>query len=55
MTPPPPLAAVVAVLGVFGLMVGSFLNVCIFRIPLGQSIVYAAVALHAVRPARSRW
>jgi leader peptidase (prepilin peptidase)/N-methyltransferase len=37
---PPPLPAVVALLGVFGLMVGSFLNVCIFRIPLGQSIVH---------------
>lgn len=27
------------VLGVFGLMVGSFLNVCICRLPAGQSIV----------------
>src|SRR5262245_8545130 len=26
-------------LGVFGLMVGSFLNVCIGRIPAGESIV----------------
>lgn len=28
-----------AVAGVFGAMVGSFLNVCIYRIPAGQSIV----------------
>ncbi len=28
-----------AILGVFGLMVGSFLNVCISRIPAGESIV----------------
>ena len=25
--------------GIFGLMIGSFLNVCIYRIPLGESIV----------------
>jgi len=33
----PPLFLVV--LGVFGLMVGSFLNVCISRIPAGESVV----------------
>jgi len=32
-------AAELCVLGVFGLMVGSFLNVCICRLPAGQSIV----------------
>jgi leader peptidase (prepilin peptidase)/N-methyltransferase len=31
--------AVVVLLSVFGLAVGSFLNVCIVRIPLGQSVV----------------
>jgi len=25
---------------IFGLMIGSFLNVCIYRLPLGQSIVF---------------
>ena len=29
-----------AVAGVFGALVGSFLNVCILRLPLGQSIVH---------------
>jgi leader peptidase (prepilin peptidase)/N-methyltransferase len=33
------LAGVLAVLGVFGLIVGSFLNVCIGRLPAGESIV----------------
>lgn len=31
--------AVLVVLGVLGLMVGSFLNVCIARIPAGESVV----------------
>ena len=35
-----PLGFVIAALALLGLMVGSFLNVCIFRIPLGQSIVH---------------
>jgi leader peptidase (prepilin peptidase)/N-methyltransferase len=30
--------------GVFGLMVGSFLNVVIYRVPIGKSIVYPASA-----------
>jgi leader peptidase (prepilin peptidase)/N-methyltransferase len=34
-----PPAAIVAALALLGLVVGSFLNVCIYRIPLGQSIV----------------
>ena len=38
MTPLPP-GVLVAALALLGLMVGSFLNVCIYRIPLRQSIV----------------
>jgi leader peptidase (prepilin peptidase)/N-methyltransferase len=34
------LALRLSVLGLFGLAIGSFLNVCIYRIPLGQSIVH---------------
>ena len=34
------LALELSVLGLFGLAIGSFLNVCIYRIPLGQSIVH---------------
>ena len=33
----------------FGLMVGSFLNVCIYRMPLGKSIGVPGLALHEVR------
>jgi len=36
--------AVVVVVGVLGLLVGSFLNVVIYRVPLGQSIVSPASA-----------
>jgi leader peptidase (prepilin peptidase) / N-methyltransferase len=36
MTPVP----VIAIAGVFGLLVGSFFNVCISRIPAGESIVF---------------
>jgi len=32
-------AALVVVVGLFGLLVGSFLNVVIYRVPLGKSIV----------------
>ena len=35
---------VVALAGVLGLIVGSFLNVCIFRLPRGTSVVWPASA-----------
>jgi len=39
---PPAVATVVA--AVFGAVVGSFLNVCIYRLPLGKSIVWPGSA-----------
>jgi leader peptidase (prepilin peptidase) / N-methyltransferase len=35
---------IAAFAGVFGLMVGSFLNVVIYRVPIGRSVVYPASA-----------
>ena len=32
--------AAIAVAGLVGLLVGSFLNVCIYRLPLGRSVVF---------------
>ena len=32
--------AMIAVAGLFGLLVGSFLNVCIYRLPLRRSVVF---------------
>jgi leader peptidase (prepilin peptidase)/N-methyltransferase len=37
----PPLFGLIAA-GAFGAIVGSFLNVCIYRVPLGKSIVWPA-------------
>ncbi len=37
------------VAGLFGLLVGSFLNVCIFRLPRGTSIVWPASACGSCR------
>ena len=41
MTTVPP-ALVITFFAAFGLIVGSFLNVCIYRLPLKQSIVWPA-------------
>ena len=42
-------ALVAAICGVFGLLVGSFLNVVIWRVPRRESVVVPAVALPALR------
>ena len=39
---------------VFGAVVGSFLNVCIYRLPRGESIVWPPLALPALRAPSSR-
>jgi leader peptidase (prepilin peptidase) / N-methyltransferase len=46
-----PLAVEVAAAGIVGAVVGSFLNVCIFRMPLGRSIVWpGSVCAKCSRP-----
>src|SRR5215217_365004 len=46
--------AAVAALGTFGLLIGSFLNVVVYRVPTGRSIVSPPSACgscgHEVRP-----
>src|SRR5262249_58496051 len=42
---PTPLA--VAIVAAFGAILGSFLNVCIYRLPLGKSVVWPASACTA--------
>ncbi len=39
-----PSSALVVIAALFGAVVGSFLNVCIYRLPLGSSIVFPASA-----------
>lgn len=39
-----PLPALVAIAAVFGAVIGSFLNVCIYRLPIGKSVAWPASA-----------
>ena len=42
-------AALAVLAGLLGLAVGSFLNVVIWRVPRGESVVHAALALPRLR------
>ncbi len=52
---PPVTTTELVLLGVFGLMIGSFLNVCISRLPAGESVVDAAAHIvdRAATPIRA--
>lgn len=39
-----PSALAIAIVAMFGAVVGSFLNVCVYRLPLGKSVVWPASA-----------
>ena len=52
MTPLVPTGLYLATLGVLGLLIGSFLNVVIYRVPAGLSLVLAGLGLP--RAARTR-
>jgi leader peptidase (prepilin peptidase) / N-methyltransferase len=52
MTPP---AFTIVALGLIGLTIGSFLNVCIYRIPLGKSIVFPGSRCTSCGKAIAAW
>ena len=54
MLPSPLDSLATAGLVVFGMVVGSFLNVVVWRVPRGESIVFPGSHLPAVRRADSR-
>src|SRR5689334_17248259 len=44
-----PAAIGIVVAGLFGSLIGSFLNVCIYRLPIGKSIVWPGSACPGCR------